>query len=79
MLKAMSLETTPYVAKSCDVTHGCPQQIYLSWLVAPRCHETADSAGGDPALKPHNSDSYPQLHKKTIFKVVHDGHAPRAE
>ena len=39
--------------------------VYISWWP----HETADSAGGDPALKPHKSDSCPQLHKKTKKEV----------
>ena len=31
-------------------------------------HETADSAGGGPALKPTKSDSCPQSHKKTTVR-----------
>ena len=46
-----------------DQARGIQSSKDLSWWP----HEPADSACGDPALKPHKSDSCPQLYKKTTF------------
>ena len=42
----------------------CEESFSQSWWP----HETADSAGGGPALKPTKSDSCPQSHKKTTVR-----------